>query len=135
MDKVLKYLAFLTGVICLTIGLYHLIGGPATVIGGGEITASNDSQERFFAGLFAVYGLAWIWVARQTPIPGLAIRFLAAGLLVGGLGRVASLIDVGKPHPFWIVMLAVEIAIPALFFAIAGADEKVNSVQSGSAPR
>lgn len=124
MDKVLKYLAILTGVICVAIGLYHLIGGPGTVIGGGDITASNDSQERFFAGLFAVYGVAWIWVARQSPIPGIAVRFLAAGLLVGGLGRVASLIDSGQPHPFWIVMLAVEILIPALFFAIAGADEK-----------
>ncbi|WP_078292422.1 DUF4345 domain-containing protein [Mycobacterium sp. D16R24] len=124
MDKVLKYLAILTGVICVAIGLYHLIGGPGTVIGGGGITASNDSQERFFAGLFAVYSAAWIWVARQSPIPGIAIRFLAAGLLVGGLGRVASLIDSGVPHPFWIVMLAVEILIPALFFAIAGAGEK-----------
>ncbi|MEU9808800.1 DUF4345 domain-containing protein [Mycobacterium sp. NPDC050853] len=135
MDKALKYLAILTGVICLAIGLYHLIGGAETVIGGGDITASTDSQERFFAGLFAVYGATWIWVARQSPIPGVAIRFLAAGLLVGGLGRVASLIDRGQPHSFWIVMLAVEIAIPALFFAIAGADEKANSVQSGAAPR
>ncbi|QCH23906.1 DUF4345 domain-containing protein [Mycobacteroides salmoniphilum] len=124
MDKVLKYLAILTGVICVAIGLYHLIGGGGTVIGGGGITASTDSQERFFSGLFAVYGVAWIWVARQSPIPGIAVRFLAAGLLVGGLGRVASLIDRGQPHPFWIVMLAVEILIPALFFAIAGADEK-----------
>ncbi|MBF9352060.1 hypothetical protein BKG80_08180 [Mycobacteroides chelonae] len=124
MDKVLKYLAILTGVICLAIGLYHLIGGAGTVIGGGAVTASTDSQERFFSGLFAVYGAAWIWVARRSPIPGTAIRFLAAGLLVGGLGRVASLIDSGQPHPFWIVMLAVEILIPALFFVIAGADEK-----------
>ncbi|MUM17636.1 DUF4345 domain-containing protein [Mycobacterium sp. CBMA271] len=135
MDKVLKYLAVLTGAICLAIGLYHLIGGPVTVIGGGEVTASTDSQERFFSGLFAVYGLAWIWVARQTPISALAIRFLAAGLLVGGLGRVASLIDLGKPHPFWLVMLAVEIVIPTLFFVIAGADEKVKSARSGAAPR
>ncbi|MFD6198755.1 DUF4345 domain-containing protein [Mycobacteriaceae bacterium NPDC060252] len=124
MDKVLKYLAILTGVICVAIGLYHLIGGSGTVIGGGDITASTDSQERFFSGLFAVYGVAWIWVARQSPIPGIAVRFLAAGLLVGGLGRVASLVGSGQPHPFWIVMLAVEILIPALFFAIAGADEK-----------
>lgn len=124
MEKVLKYLAILTGVVCVAIGLYHLIGGARTVIGGGDITASTDSQERFFSGLFAVYGVAWIWVARQSPIPGIAVRFLAAGLLVGGLGRVASLIDSGQPHPFWIVMLAVEILIPALFFAIAGADEK-----------
>lgn len=126
MDKALKYLAILTGVICLAIGLHHVIGGAETVFGGGKITASTDSQERFFAGLFAVYGLAWIWAARQSPIPATAIRFLAAGLLVGGLGRVASLIDRGQPHPFWIVMLAVEIVVPAVFFAIAGADEKAH---------
>lgn len=124
MDKVLKYLAVLTGVTCVAIGLYHVVGGPETVFGGGEVNASTDSQERFFAGLFAVYGVAWIWVARLSPIPGIAIRLLAAGLLAGGLGRVVSLIDRGQPHPFWIAMLVVEIAVPALFFAIAGADEK-----------
>lgn len=124
MDKVLKYLAVLTGVTCVAIGLYHVAGGPETVFGGGEVNASTDSQERFFAGLFAVYGVAWIWVARLSPIPGIAIRLLAAGLLAGGLGRVVSLIDRGQPHPFWIAMLVVEIAVPALFFAIAGADEK-----------
>ncbi|WJR35997.1 DUF4345 domain-containing protein [Mycobacteroides immunogenum] len=124
MDKVLKYLAVLTGVTCVAIGLYHVVGGPETVFGGGEVNASTDSQERFFAGLFAVYGVAWIWVARLAPIPGIAIRLLAAGLLAGGLGRVVSLIDRGQPHPFWIAMLVVEIAVPALFFAIAGADEK-----------
>lgn len=124
MDKVLKYLAVLTGVTCVAIGLYHVVGGPETVFGGGEVNASTDSQERFFAGLFAAYGVAWIWVARLSPIPGIAIRLLAAGLLAGGLGRVVSLIDRGQPHPFWIAMLVVEIAVPALFFAIAGADEK-----------
>lgn len=124
MDKVLKYLAVLTGVTCVAIGLYHVVGGPETVFGGGEVNASTDSQERFFAGLFAVYGVAWIWVARLSPIPGIAIRLLAAGLLAGGLGRVVSLIDRGQPHPFWIAMLVVEIVVPALFFAIAGADEK-----------
>lgn len=124
MDKVLKYLAVLTGATCVAIGLYHVVGGPETVFGGGEVNASTDSQERFFAGLFAVYGVAWIWVARLSPIPGIAIRLLAAGLLAGGLGRVVSLIDRGQPHPFWIAMLVVEIAVPALFFAIAGADEK-----------
>ncbi|OAT68055.1 hypothetical protein AWB85_09355 [Mycobacteroides immunogenum] len=124
MDKALKYLAVLTGVTCVAIGLYHVVGGPETVFGGGEVNASTDSQERFFAGLFAVYGVAWIWVARLSPIPGIAIRLLAAGLLAGGLGRVVSLIDRGQPHPFWIAMLVVEIAVPALFFAIAGADEK-----------
>lgn len=124
MDKVLKYLAVLTGVTCVAIGLYHVVGGPETVFGGGEVNASTDSQERFFAGLFAVYGVAWIWVARLAPIPGIAIRLLAAGLLAGGLGRVVSLIDRGQPHPFWIAMLVVEIAVSALFFAIAGADEK-----------
>ncbi|CQA12411.1 Hypothetical protein ERS075656_06233 [Mycobacteroides abscessus] len=124
MDKVLKYLAILTGVTCLAIGLYHVVGGPQTIFGGGEVNASTDSQERFFAGLFAVYGAAWIWVARLVPIPGIAIRLLAAGLFAGGLGRVVSLIDKGQPHPFWIAMLVVEIVVPAVFFAIAGAGEK-----------
>lgn len=63
-------------------------------------------------------------MARLVPIPGIAIRLLAAGLFAGGLGRVVSLIDKGQPHPFWIAMLVVEIVIPALFFALAAAGAK-----------
>lgn len=130
MAKALKYLALLTGVVCTAIGLYHVIGGAPTVIGGGEINASTDSQERFFGGLFAVYGLAWIWVARLQPIPAIAIRLLSAALFAGGIGRIVSLVDRGQPHPFWIAMLVVEIVFPAIFFAISSADEKNASAES-----
>ncbi|CPZ08392.1 Hypothetical protein ERS075644_01713 [Mycobacteroides abscessus] len=37
---------------------------------------------------------------------------------------MVSLIDKGQPHTFWIAMLVVEIVVPAVFFAIAGAGEK-----------
>ncbi len=45
MDKVLKYLAILTGVTCLAIGLYHVVGGPQTIFGGGEVNASTEDRK------------------------------------------------------------------------------------------
>lgn len=133
MDKLLKYLSIVAGASCVAIGLFHIIGGPDTVFGGGAVNASTDSQERFFAGMFIAYGAAWIWAGLQTPIRATAVRFLAAALLVGGIGRVVSLVAMGSPHPFWVAMLLVEIVVPAFFLAIAGADEKARSMPTDRA--
>ncbi len=121
MDKALKPLALLTGAICVLIGIAHFFLGARIVAGGGDFTPSIDSQEHFYGVIFAGYGLAYVWAARQTPIHTQLIRFLAALMLVGGIGRIISWIDQGKPHAMWIGLGAVEFIVPALFFWLLAA--------------
>lgn len=124
MGKLLKWLAWAMGVAFVGIGLIHFGLGIDSVPGEGSAGATVDSRERFYAAIFIGSGLAWIWVARKSPIPAAAVRWLAAIFLLGGLGRILSLVIYGKPQSFQLLLAVLEIVLPLVFFALAGADQK-----------
>jgi hypothetical protein len=74
--------------------------------------------------LFAGYGFAWMRATRKSPIRAGDVRLLAGVMLLGGIGRSISLVSNGRPHWFQEVLTAIEFIVPAVFFGLAGADEK-----------
>lgn len=127
MAKTLKWLALTMGVACAVIGLVHVALGNAAVPGTGEAGATVDSLGRFLGAIFAGYGLAWLWVARQSPIPARAVRWLAAVFLLGAAGRLISLAVAGRPHGFQVALTVLELVLPPLYFWLAGADERAHA--------
>jgi hypothetical protein len=123
--RVLKWLAVVMGVVCVAIGVYHVVIGIGSVPGEGtadtEAGITIDSRERFYNGIFVGYGVAWLWAARQTPIPATVVRWLAGFMFLGGIGRVLSMLQYGAPHWFQIPLTVIELAVPPLFFWLAGA--------------
>lgn len=79
--------------------------------------ATMDSELRFYAPLFGAYGVVLIRTAGDLAARGRAIPWLAAVLLIGGLGRAVSLASVGAPHPLFLLLMGVELITPA---AMAG---------------
>jgi hypothetical protein len=124
-SRSLRSLAGFTGLSCLAIGIYHFALGTASVPGATDANATVDSRERFYSAYFAGYGLAWLGAARKAPIRARDVRLLAGLMLVSAVGRLISLVHNGRPHWFQEVLTAVEIVVPAVFFGIAGADEKL----------
>jgi len=124
MARLLKTLALLMGLACVLIGMYHVVLGIRSVPGEEFAGATVDSRERFYNAIFVGYGLAWIWAARQSPIPANLIRCLAGIFLLAAVGRLISMADVGWPHWFQTVLTALEIVLPFVFFWLAAADEK-----------
>ncbi|GAA2652984.1 DUF4345 domain-containing protein [Streptomyces lunalinharesii] len=122
--KALKGLAWAMGVACVAIGVYHLVLGIASVPGEEATGATVDSRERFYNAIFIGFGLAWIWAARQAPVPAAAVRLLTAVFLLGGVGRVLSLFVHGWPHWFQVPLAALELLLPPLYFWLADADER-----------
>jgi len=120
-----KNLAGFTGLSCLVIGVYHFALGIGSVPGATDANATVDSRERFYSAYFAGYGLAWLAAARRSPIRATDVRLLAGLMLVSAIGRVISLVSHGRPHRFQEVLTAVEFVVPAAFFGMATADEKV----------
>ncbi|MFD3510419.1 DUF4345 domain-containing protein [Nocardia sp. NPDC058666] len=108
------------------IALSHQFWGTATIIGGGEVNATIDSDLRFYSVLFAAYGLAYIWCAKDVETKAVPINLLGAIFFVGGLARFLSIAAVGLPHVFYIVMIPVELIVPALnyYWAEAVQNEK-----------
>lgn len=120
----LRTLARLAGLSCIGIGLYHFALGTASVPGATDANATVDSRERFYSAFFAGYGLAWLRTARKSPIRATDVRLLAGLMLLGAFGRLISLVHNGRPHWFQEVLTAIEFVVPAVFFGIAGTEEK-----------
>ncbi|GAB2581480.1 hypothetical protein GCM10027168_12750 [Streptomyces capparidis] len=122
--KVLRGLVLAMGYACVAIGLLHVLLGNAAVPGAGSAGPTVDSLGRFFGAVFAGYGLAWLWAARQSPIPATVVRWLTGVFLLGAVGRLLSLAVHGWPHPFQVALTVVELALPPVLFALADAGER-----------
>ncbi|MBP0454517.1 DUF4345 domain-containing protein [Kitasatospora sp. RG8] len=122
--KTLWALAWAMGVVDVAIGLFHVLGGNAAIPGATDAGPTVDSLGRFFGAIFVGYGLAWIWAARQKPIPAATVRLLTGVFLLGALGRVLSIAVEGWPHGFQTGLMVLEFALSALYFWLADADEK-----------
>lgn len=131
MRRLLKGLLLLMGVGCAAIGVFHIVFGIAGLPGLADAGANVDSQERFFGAVFAAYGLAWIWTARQQPIPANMVRLLAGSFLLGGLARLVSIAVHGVPNWFMLTLLVIELVLPPVYFVLAGADERSSRVRGG----
>jgi hypothetical protein len=53
-----------------------------------------------------------------------ALDLLATTMAVGGIGRLLSWIQLGRPHPFFVAMTGVELATPALFWPLTAAGRR-----------
>lgn len=124
MAQALRWLAWTMGVACVGIGVVHVALGINSVPGEGSAGATIDSREHFYAAIFIGFGLAWVWVARQSPIPATGVCLLAGIFLLGGLGRVLSLAVYGRPQWLQLGETVVELVLPLVFFWLAAADEK-----------
>ncbi|MEU7767355.1 DUF4345 domain-containing protein [Nocardia sp. NPDC049190] len=124
MSAALKWLSLIMGVACVAIGFLHITLGIDAVPDLGSAGVTADSQSRFFGAIFVGYGLAWIWAARQSPIPAITVRWLAGIFLLGAVARFVSVAVYGWPHWFQLVLTALEVLLPPIYFWLADADEK-----------
>ncbi|MFE9499184.1 DUF4345 domain-containing protein [Streptomyces collinus] len=127
MARTLRVLTLLMGWSCVAIGLFHVALGNAAIPGAGSAGATVDSWGRFMGASFVGYGLAWVWAARQRPVPARAVRWLAAVFLLGGVGRLLSLAVHGRPQWFQIALAVIELTLPPVFFWLADAEERALS--------
>jgi hypothetical protein len=124
MARTLRVLAWIMGVACVAIGLFHVLGGNAAIPGIADPGPTVDSFGRFMGAIFAGYGAAWIWAARQAPVPARVVRWLTAVFLLGGLGRVLAIVVDGWPHGFQVVLMVIELGLSPVYFWLADADER-----------
>ncbi|MEU9117520.1 DUF4345 domain-containing protein [Streptomyces sp. NPDC048483] len=137
MARALRALTQLMGWACVLIGVFHVLLGNAAIPGADSAGTTVDSWGRFMGAIFVGYGLAWLWAARQRPVPARAVRWLAGVFLLGGAGRLFSLALHGWPQWFQILLTAIELGLPPVFFWLADAEERAlrSSAETTSAGR
>ncbi len=106
------------GVVCAGIGVAHLLFGTSTVIGGGPVNATIDSDMRFYALLFAAYGVAYVWCALDIAQRGRLANLLGAVFVAGGVARLLAWAATGRPNWFYVLMIPVELVVPLVNYAL-----------------
>jgi hypothetical protein len=61
MKKSLQVFLGLFGLTAIFIALLHIVLGPSAIPGSVPVNATMDSEDRFYATMFAAYGVALLW--------------------------------------------------------------------------
>lgn len=134
MITTLRLLQIALGAAAVAICFSIIILGPAATAGASEAlfdTLSGtkhastgawpptmDSELRFYAPFWGAYGLVLIYVARRLPATLGWVAPMAALFFAGGVGRVISYLAVGAPHPFFALLMVIELVLPVLFVSL-----------------
>lgn len=80
--------------------------------------ATVDSHVRFMGPVFAGYGLSWLDAAASDEPDVGKMRVLAGLMALGGVGRLATRLTLGRPHRLHDLLLAVELSAPVVVEAL-----------------
>jgi hypothetical protein len=73
---------------------------------------------RFYALLFAAYGLTFVWCAADIARRGRVANVLGAVFFAGGLARLLAWAVTGQPNWFYVLMVPVELVIPLVNYLL-----------------
>jgi hypothetical protein len=102
------------GIVCVGIALAHLFFGSSSIIGGGPVNGTIDSDMRFYAVLFAAFGLGFVWAASDLDRRTSVANLLGLLFFLGGLARLFAWVQTGTPNWFYVAMIPVELVIPVV---------------------
>jgi hypothetical protein len=131
---ILRVLLAVLGVAAIAICLSIVLLGPSWTAGFAEAQfdwltgsphpptgpwpATMDNELRFYAPFWGAYGFILLAVARDLPNKLRLVPPLAALFFIGGVGRALSYLFAGPPHPFFTLLMAIELILPVLFLAL-----------------
>jgi hypothetical protein len=134
--KTFQVFVGLFGTTAILIASLHVVLGPSAIPGSMSVNATMDSEDRFYATLFAAYGVALLWCIKDIERKSMVVYFLAATFFVGGLARLVSVAAVGLPNTFFIAMTLLELLIPVFMaFMQSRVAKAANAQQDAAAGR
>ncbi|BBK29517.1 hypothetical protein STHU_01510 [Allostella humosa] len=112
--RALQLAVALAGLVPVGAGLSGIWSGPSMA---GEATtdgATLDSHFRYLSGLLLGVGIAFWSLVPRIAAHGPAFRLLTAIVVIGGAGRLVSLLAAGTPSPPMLAGLAMELVVTPL---------------------
>ena len=102
------------GCVPIATGVYGVLTGSGGIPGGDSAGANVESELRFLYALWVAYGAAAVYVGLRAADSRAAVAALAAVLFAAGIARAIAWIAEGRPDTVFILLLALELAIPPL---------------------
>jgi len=113
--RLLQAAVGLAALVPLAIGTLGLVEGPGMLRGiGVDAPTDLDSHFRYLSGLLAGIGLGFASCIPAIERSGARFRLLGLIVVLGGLGRLASLIAAGTPGEGHLFGLGMELGIVPL---------------------
>ena len=132
--NVLRILLVILGTSAIVISLSVFLAGPTPTASFFEstynaFTGANaaltgpwpptmDSELRFYAPFWGAYGVALLAIASDLSRYRRLLVLAISLFFIGGLGRFISWITIGAPHPFFTLLMAIELILPVLIIGI-----------------
>ncbi|HEV3474153.1 MAG TPA: DUF4345 domain-containing protein [Actinomycetota bacterium] len=110
----LQFVLRILGAVAVVFGSLTVFLGSDSVLGGGPVSPTIDSELRFYAAWYAAAGVVLLRAAPRVEAAGGTIRGFGAVLFICGVARLLSLITVGTPHPISVALMVLEFVIPAV---------------------
>jgi hypothetical protein len=129
--RVARALVGLLGVVAITTGAVVFLGGPEAGTDGSPVPASVDTEFRFFSAFWIGLGVFALRTALRGPVPQGTLAAVTGALFLGGVGRILSLADAGRPHALFLVLMAIELAAPAVLLLNRGDDRRLDRPEAG----
>ncbi|MGQ0802385.1 MAG: DUF4345 domain-containing protein [Actinomycetota bacterium] len=102
-------------------GIVAVAAGGHTVLTGGDSvpeprrrSAGIDSELRFYAAWYVVAGVLLLRAVHRVEAETVIVRAVGAAFLLAGSARLLSLVTVGRPHAFALVLMVMEFVIPVV---------------------
>jgi hypothetical protein len=100
------------GLVPIATGLYGVALGASGMEGASDAAVNVDNELRFLYAFWIAYGVGFVYVGQRAPENRAAVTALAAVLFVAGVARAISWVAEGRPDTFYVVLMALELAIP-----------------------
>ena len=111
--RVLQLVVALACLVPLSAGSSGVLQG-ADWLARAPVAVDLDSHFRYISGIFLGVGLAFVSCVPAIETKGARLRMLAAFVVLGGLARLLSLVEVGVPDSGMQFGLAMELIVTPL---------------------
>lgn len=128
--RALQVFLAVVGSIALVAGLTTVLLGAESVVGAEDVSATVDSEMRFYAVWYAAAGVVVLRTVPRVQSQARTIRAIALLFFIAGCSRGLSWAVVGRPHSVAVVLMMVELALPFVILPWHAAVARANLVET-----
>lgn len=109
--RVLQIVVMVGSLVPIGAGAAGMIFGPRMTDGNFAGSADLDSHFRYLSGLLLAIGIGFASTVPAIETHSVRFRLLTGIVVVGGIGRLLSLLSVGPPSRAMIAALVMELVV------------------------